>query len=194
MNRSEAKFHNTAVKFDKAFLELLDTKDFAEISIKNICAKAKLNRSTFYLHYNNTYDLLQETQAYIMNSLWEQYGEKKLPKDLTNVPAEELDFTSLEYLVPYLQFIKDNKTIFSVYLKNLHNFDGNATSEFFLNEVFIPILEKNGVTDKTITNYMMRYYLTGITAIVAEWVRKDCADDILFLCEIINTCISHAKN
>lgn len=193
MNRSEAKFRNTAVKMDKALLALLETKDFTEISIKDICKKADVNRSTFYLHYDNTYDLLRETQDYIMNSLWEHFDGKSLPKDLTDVPKEELDFISLDYLVPYLQFIKQNKTIFGVYMKNLHNFDDNAVSEFFLNEVFIPILKKNGVTDKTVANYMMRYYLTGITAIVAEWINRDCAEDILFLCEIINICITHTK-
>ncbi|MCM1545539.1 MAG: TetR/AcrR family transcriptional regulator [Clostridiales bacterium] len=189
MNRSESKFHNTAVKFDKALLELLEIKDFTEISIKDICEKAGVNRSTFYLHYDNTYDLLQETQNYIMDNFLKSFGGKSMPKDLTAVPKEELNFISLEYLVPYLKFIEENKRVFKVYMQNLHNFDSNVTSEFFLNEVFVPILKKNGVTDKTAADYMMRYYLMGITAIVAEWVKRDCGDDILFLCEIINTCV-----
>ena len=31
------------------------------ITVKEICEKAGVNRSTFYLHYENTTDLLQET-------------------------------------------------------------------------------------------------------------------------------------
>ena len=189
MNRSESKFHNTAVKLDKALIKLLDTKDFAEISIKDICEKAGVNRSTFYLHYQNTYELLKETQNYILKDFLDTFDVKPIPKDLTNVPNEELNFISSKYLVPYLEFIKANKFLFKVYMQNLNNFDSDVPSEYFLNKVFIPILDKNGIKDKTVASYMMRFYLTGITAIVSEWVKRDCADDILFICEVINTCV-----
>lgn len=189
MNRSEAKYHNTAVKFDKAFLELLEIKDFADISIKDICEKAGANRSTFYLHYENTYDLLKETQGYIMDSFLKSFGKKSIPKNLDDIPKEQLNFVSPEYIVPYLRFIKQNKTIFKVYIQNMRIFDADAVGDFFLKEVFIPIMGKHGMNDKTIISYTMRYYLTGITAIVAEWVKRECADDVMFLCEIINSCV-----
>lgn len=189
MNRSETKFHNTAVKFDQAFLELLDIKEFADISIKDICEKAGTNRSTFYLHYENTYDLLKETQRYIMDSFIKSFGEKSIPKNLDDIPKEQLNFVSPEYIVPYLLFIKQNKTIFKVYLQNMRIFDVDAVGDFFFKEVFIPIMGKHGLNDKTIISYAMKYYLTGITAIVAEWVKREFTDDTLFLCEIINSCV-----
>lgn len=40
MNKSESKYFNTAVKMDKAFLELLEKKDFEFITVKEICVKA----------------------------------------------------------------------------------------------------------------------------------------------------------
>ena len=61
MNKSESKYFNTAIKMDKAFLQLLEKKDFEYISIKEICEKAGVNRSTFYLHYDNISDLLSES-------------------------------------------------------------------------------------------------------------------------------------
>ena len=51
MNRSESKYFATAARMDEAFLELLEEKDFAYITVKEICEKAGVNRSTFYLHY-----------------------------------------------------------------------------------------------------------------------------------------------
>ena len=68
MNKNESKYFNTAVKMDKALLELLEKKDFEYITIKEICALAEVNRSTFYLHYENTSDLLKETTQYITDS------------------------------------------------------------------------------------------------------------------------------
>lgn len=55
MNKSESKYFNTAIKMDKAFLELLSEKDFEYITIKDICKKAGVNRSTFYLHYETMF-------------------------------------------------------------------------------------------------------------------------------------------
>lgn len=65
MNRSESKYFNTAIRMDKAFLSLLEKKDFEYITIKEICDHAGVNRSTFYLHYETTRDLLMETLEYI---------------------------------------------------------------------------------------------------------------------------------
>ena len=62
MNRSESKYYATAVRMDEAFLELLEKKDFAYITVKEICEKAGVNRSTFYLHYETINDLLEESE------------------------------------------------------------------------------------------------------------------------------------
>ena len=54
MNKSESKYFNTALLMDEALLLLLENKEFEYITIKEICQKAGVNRSTFYLHYQNT--------------------------------------------------------------------------------------------------------------------------------------------
>ncbi len=56
MNKNESKYFKTAEKMDKALIEMLEKKDFEYITIKEICEKAAVNRSTFYLHYENTSD------------------------------------------------------------------------------------------------------------------------------------------
>ena len=44
MNKSESKYFHTAEKMDQAFLELLEKKDFAYITVKEICEKAGVHR------------------------------------------------------------------------------------------------------------------------------------------------------
>lgn len=41
-----------------AFYELLATKNIADISVKEICDKADVNRGTFYTHFEDKYHLL----------------------------------------------------------------------------------------------------------------------------------------
>ncbi|MGN1358231.1 MAG: TetR/AcrR family transcriptional regulator, partial [Bacilli bacterium] len=41
-------------------LELMKEKTFEEIKVSDICNKALVNRSTFYSHYQDKYDLFSE--------------------------------------------------------------------------------------------------------------------------------------
>ena len=77
MNKSESKYFNTAIRMDEALLSLLEKKDFEYITIKEICDVAGVNRSTFYLHYENTYDLLKETTQYILDKHFAYYDVDK---------------------------------------------------------------------------------------------------------------------
>lgn len=61
MNLHESKYYKTSLLMNEALLLLLEKKDYEYITIKEICKKAGVNRSTFYLHYENMNDLLEET-------------------------------------------------------------------------------------------------------------------------------------
>ena len=94
MNRSESKYFSTAVKMDEAFLALLEKKDFAYITVKEICAAAGVNRSTFYLHYETINDLLSDSASYI-NQQFLDYMKRTLPPLLQScAPVPPMSFTS----------------------------------------------------------------------------------------------------
>lgn len=74
-------------------------------------------------------------------------------------------------------------------MSNLNYFDGANTDKLLLENVLIPVYEKNGITDKNIVTYMSKFFLSGITAITLEWVKRDRTDDVMFICELICACI-----
>lgn len=78
MNRFESKYFNTALIMDETLIDLLSKKDYEYISIKDICTKAGVNRSTFYLHYETKDDLLKETIKFINNKFYASFNQKKL--------------------------------------------------------------------------------------------------------------------
>ena len=82
MNKSESKYFNTAIKMNDALVTLLALKPFEYITVSEICKEAGVNRSTFYLHYENTLDLLSETTKRMMDSFlsyfpWRQRGSQR---------------------------------------------------------------------------------------------------------------------
>ena len=74
MNKSESKYFNTATKMDHALMELLRKKPLEYITVSEICKKAGVNRSTFYLHYENIGDLLEETSRLLLDDFAECFS------------------------------------------------------------------------------------------------------------------------
>ena len=118
MNRSESKYFNTARRMDEALLSLLEEKDFVYITVREICARAGVNRSTFYLHYENMSDLLRETMEMIDErfraSVADATDDKTGGERLAGLPREELFLLTDRRLLPYLDFIKRNRRVYAV--------------------------------------------------------------------------------
>ena len=61
MKKTDSKYFYTASLMNQALLQLLEKKDLEFITVTEITKKAGVNRSTFYLHYENVYELFEET-------------------------------------------------------------------------------------------------------------------------------------
>lgn len=190
MNKNESKYFNTAVKMNKALLELLEKKDFEYITIKEICALAEVNRSTFYLHYENTSDLLKETTQYITDSFLSYFSVEKQSISLKFEKSDlkDLVFITPEYLSPYLTFIKENQRVFKTSIKQFGSMDFNGVYKKMLKYIFNPILERFDFPENS-RPYILKFYLTGITAIVMEWLENDCSEEIDNIIKIIIDCV-----
>ena len=90
MGKSESKYYNTALLMDEALLRLLEKKEFDFITITEVCKKAGVNRSTFYLHYENMDDLLVETIEMINKRFNDAFNNKKVNVSLAS--KDELFF------------------------------------------------------------------------------------------------------
>ena len=195
MNKNESKYFNTAIKMDEALIAILEKKDFAYITVKEICKVAGVNRSTFYLHYENTSDLLRETAKYIIDKHLTYYSAETSSISLRyeECKKDELVFITAEYLTPYLTFIKENQRIFKVAIKQFESMNFSDVYKKMFTHIFSPILFRFGVPIGKHA-YMMKFYLTGIFAIVMEWLDKDCADSIEDIVNIITDCVLGERN
>lgn len=190
MNKSESKYFNTALKMDKAFLSLLETKSFAYITVKEICEKASVNRSTFYLHYETMEDLLSENVEY-MNEQFLAYM-KQTPdafvSQIEQYPIDQLYLITTEYLTPYLSYIKEHKRLFSTAIKNTKVLRLDESYEKMFRIVFEPILERYQVPVRN-RRYVMSFYIQGLMAIITQWVKADCEDSIEQIIEVMQDCV-----
>ena len=190
MNKSESKYFNTAVRFDKALLSLIEKKPFEYITVSEICEKAGVNRSTFYFHYENTRDLLKETISYVLDSFKSYFDvdAENITSRFENCDLSELNYINEKYLHPYLLFIKENRRLFFAVLTQPITFDSNIIFQRLFDNIFNPILDRFHYP-RDEQNYVMMFYLNGITAIITEWLKDDCKKSIEEISNIIRCCI-----
>ncbi len=195
MNKSESKYFNTAVKFDKALLSLLEKKSFEYITVSEICEEAGVNRSTFYLHYENTYDLLHETTRYVIDGFVSCFtvDTKNITSGFTECDLQDLNFINQKYLHPYLTYIKENQRIFSAVLSHPSTFKFEDIFQRLFDNIFNPILDRFHYPAGE-RKYVMMFYLNGLNAIISEWLKDGCRKTIDEISAIIHYCIFGREN
>ena len=158
--------------------------------MKEICQKAGVNRSTFYLHYESIDDLIDECVDNINKNFIKYFDSKtsEFLNKMENCSNEELILITPQYLTPYLTFIKENKVIHQVAVKHHHIMNSMETFNSLNKTIFKPIFFRFGIDAKT-EQYMIIYYLSGINAIISEWIKNNCKDDISYIEKIIIDCV-----
>lgn len=195
MNRFESKYFNTASLMDEALLNLLEKKDFDYITINELCKKAGVNRSTFYLHYESMNDLLEECIDYINKNFMESFDGtyKDTLTKINEGKLEDLIFITPKYLIPYLSFIKNNTKIYKVAVNKPIVMRSNEKYEALYKNIIDPILNRFNF-DNNKRRYLVDFYIKGIEGVINRWVNNDCADDIDFIVSIIMDLVKKYEN
>ncbi|MEC0236063.1 TetR-like C-terminal domain-containing protein [Paenibacillus kribbensis] len=84
----------------QALLDILMNQGIKELNVKNVTQRAGINRGTFYLHYKDIFDLIEQTE--IMRGLLDIFE----PIDLNQLMLhedEELPFPAFVQAFEYLQ-------------------------------------------------------------------------------------------
>ena len=190
MTKSESKYFNTALRMDEALIALLEEKDLEYITVKEICHQAGVNRSTFYLHYETIADLVDEALEMINRRFLSYFPqqEEEILGNLGNRDREALVLVTREYLLPYLRFIRDNKKVYRAAFRNPGSMGANTRYRELKQHILGPILERFEIPAAR-RPYYIAYFIEGIAAIVKEWLRQDCEDEVEMIADIIQTCV-----
>ena len=190
MNRAENRYFQTAARMNRALLELLGEKGYEYITVKELCARAGVNRSTFYLHYDGMADLLSETVEQTLQSLLDKFEER--PEDfirrIGTDERENLILLTPRYLSVYLEFIRENRAVLRAAYSNPEALQTRNTVRNLTRHILCPIMRRFGIPEGDMP-YYAAFYLRGAMAIVEEWLSSDCSRSDAEIAELLITCI-----
>ena len=190
MKNSQSKYYNTALLMDEALLILLEKKEFEFITVKEICEKAGVNRTTFYLHYESMEDLLIESIEMITKRFYQTFNNETL--NINSLKKDELFLINDKYLIPYLNFIKENKKIYKLIHKKPQLFNTKESFYKLYNDIFSKILDRYQVGTNE-QEYIFSYFSFGLVAIIDKWIENNCEDDIEMIASIMKKVIRYKQ-
>lgn len=189
MKKSDSKYLYTAELMNQALLLLLEKKDIDFITVTEITKKAGLNRSTFYLHYDNVYELLEETIENLNKKFMNSFSIKA-PFEIKT--KDDAFLITSEFLEPYLKFVKENKRVLKLVHQKSGLFQKQKAYEKMYDMIFYPAISRfiSGENEKI---YNLEFYTGGISSIIHKWLALDCKTEIEELIKIITDCVGYKQ-
>lgn len=163
-NNQRTKLSKLLMK--NAFMDLLKEKGSVnKISVRELCERAELNRSTFYAHYNEPKDLLNEIETELL-----QATENHLKHIV-----KENDEGAHKYILSFLKYIKENDKQFRTLL--IDSVDPDFRSRFMQQSIIHFFINLQVELPKELEQYIFSYILNGSTGIILQWMRSDYSVD-----------------
>ena len=143
-------------RIKKEFINLIQTKELNQISVSDICKRAKLNRTTFYANYADIYELADTVR-------------QELEDNLSVIYAEEIEnkYNSHNFLKLFCH-IAENQLIYKTYFKlgydnnyKILQYDSDLAQRLFGNRF---------------VNYHFEFFKSGITAVIKMWLANGCKE------------------
>lgn len=152
--------------FKNALMDLLKEKgSINKVSVRELCDRAELNRSTFYAHYQGPNDLLIEIETELLDATEEH---------LKKIGAEN-EIGAHKYILSFLQYIRQNDKPFRALL--IDSTDPEFRSRFMQQSIIQFVKNLRIVLPKELEQYIFSYILNGSTGIIIQWIRSDYAAD-----------------
>ena len=149
-----------------ALMDLLSEKgSVTKISVRELCERADLNRSTFYAHHSEPKELLEEVEAELLDATREH---------LQKIGAEN-DIGAHRYLLSFLIYIKENDKPFRTLLIDAG--DPEFRSKFMQQSIIQFVENLNISFPKDQEQYIYSYILNGSTGVIIQWMRSDYSID-----------------
>lgn len=166
-NNRRVRFTRSALR--EALIDLILEKPLASITVKDICARADINRSTFYLHFKDVTDILRTTEDEIIDQM---RSHTPTPDRRFHEPEEVQEFFTsfLEHIRQTPRMMKVIQVLCSeqgdpYFVRKLQS----LTYEAFLNGWDMHMMPQMSEDQKLL---VYSYIISGMVSLLSTWATK----------------------
>lgn len=174
MSVHEKMNYETKQAIKKALLTQIETVGFQRVIVKNLALTAKINRGTFYLHYADKFEVMDEIQQELLNELASHAARLQPLEAYRTMQAEQL----YEPFVVIIKFIKKHAPTLRIILGE----EGSPAFSKKMKGVFSDHVLKKvqsiqvEVMDSVFSQYLQAFIKSAILGVIQEWLESGDED------------------
>jgi AcrR family transcriptional regulator len=164
----------TQAAIREAFISLIEEKGFEAILVSDIAERANINRGTFYLHYQDKFDLMDKIQTEIIENIQRLVAQANA-LDLPNLKDLE---KPIPIIVSIFEYLKENANLVHAIflLEGGHPFQARIRKTIERNlklEFLTGLTTKNFIVP---SNYLLSYAISAHFGVILDWLDRGCIE------------------
>lgn len=166
--KTDLRIRRTKKSIRDAFFELIEENGFDSVTVKDITDRALISRNTFYLHYEDKFDLLNKISNELMRKVY-----WRVSKDLIKI--KDLDFTidcTATLLISIQQVIDEDRDLYRLLLTD----PGTVVFSEKIEKTIRTALDLIKGDIEGISDLSIEYIITGMKGVIRYWVTHDDMD------------------
>ena len=149
------------------FLAMMEgKKPVSKVTVREVCERAGINRSTFYAHYLDVYDVMEQV-------------EKTMAAGLTQRFLEILDSggSISRCFLALFEYIREYREFYTFYLTESNRTGVIGVAWEMLSDRVQSITPQDfGYTSQQEMMYQGTFFTFGLTAVIRAWVTQGCQE------------------
>lgn len=137
-----------------AMIKLLETKALSEVNVADIVRLANINRGTFYNHYGNPIEILEEIRDEIMGKLTDGLKKSALNKDIDS------------FMEIVIDHFRKNEDEYKIIVKAIPMSIIDKMKQEFVNQIYLLKVNIDELTIYFIINGLVGIYLDYLNGII----------------------------
>ena len=182
--KTDRRVRKTKAQLRAGLAKLMQTKSIKEITVKELVDEVDINRSTFYLHYTDIYQMLESIEDEL---------EGEINQIVNNHPVDSYYKESFPMIKEILEVLWDNRDICNALLGSNGDMAFVLRMESIISQHSLHVLTTTFATDVTNIKYAYAFCLTGCVGMVKSWLESgDTTDTPLQMAELTYHLIMNA--
>ncbi len=162
--KEDRRIKKTKQLLKQGLIDIMFEKDIKNITIKELVEKVDINRSTFYLHYSDIYELLAELENNLMDEIWQVFDSYK------NIDKLE---ESYAFILTLYKTFDNNRDLCKAIMSSQNNSTFiQQMEESIEREIRIKLEELLG-DDYAIPKNSYIFYRCGCVGLIKSWITND---------------------
>ncbi|WP_270181239.1 TetR/AcrR family transcriptional regulator [Alkalihalobacillus sp. CinArs1] len=154
----------------QALTELMEEKGFEALTVSSLTERADINRGTFYIHYQDKYDLLDKCEDEILKE-FERIVREGFPTQ-QNDYRKLVQTDPLPHILKLVEYLSDN----SAFLKTILGPKGDPSFQEKLKDLMkknLTVLIEQRLSDSPIpTDYLIAYVSSANLGVIQHWLKS----------------------